>query len=214
MKEKNLERNQLPRRSFLTNCVKIAAGASLLGLNTKAFGIVTDSYEDYSYCIYKCPSPCSADAACTGCRTTTTGGALTCTTRVCVTTTKKLPSCAHCSDLATCNKDLWVNYPGQRQYALQKQNEWKLLSGADANDKIQNRFRVYPTVTGDGITIGNNRQTTVDYRLCDIAGKTAKEGSFDSNDYYLDLLGLASGSYILSLSKGNELLHISKFIKK
>ena len=112
MKEKESEQNKMARRCFLTNCAKFAAGASLLSYSIKTSGNPNDSYEDYSYCIFKCPSPCSYDSECIGCRDDNTGFPATCTVKNCVIA-KELPSCAHCSELATCDKDLWINYPGR-----------------------------------------------------------------------------------------------------
>ena len=40
-----------------------------------------------------------------------------CTTRACVIE-RKLVSCAHCDELETCQKELWVNYPKFREQVL------------------------------------------------------------------------------------------------
>jgi hypothetical protein len=40
-----------------------------------------------------------------------------CTTRACVIE-RKLVSCAHCDELETCQKDLWVSYPKFREHVL------------------------------------------------------------------------------------------------
>lgn len=205
MKTNETNQNKSDRRSFISSCVKLSIGASFIGLSSQSFANITDSYLDYGYCIYKCPQPCSYNAACGGCRA---NNSLTCTTRACAIA-KGLLSCAHCSELANCNKELWINYPGQRQFALAKQKEWKLMTGID-NDLKREVFNVYPNTTDSGFTICNTNQKTVSFRLIDINGRTMNIGNFNSEEYYVDISNLQVGTYILNIIKDNELLYISR----
>jgi hypothetical protein len=49
-------------------------------------------------------------------------GVRACTVRACVVD-KNLASCAHCRDLTTCQKELWINYPKLREKALEIQKQ-------------------------------------------------------------------------------------------
>lgn len=44
---------------------------------------------------------------------------------------KKYETCIECSDLATCDKALWTNYPGHRDYVLKLQKEKKDQEGKE-----------------------------------------------------------------------------------
>ena len=212
MKEKK-EQKIMARRCFLTDCAKFAIGAPLLYNGIEALGNTNDTYRDYSYCIYRCPSPCSYDSGCVGCRDDNNGARATCTVRNCVID-KNLLSCAHCSELSICDKDLWINYPGQRQFALNKQNEWSLLTGI-ANDRTkQNVFNVFPNITTDGFTIHSTNHLGIGYKVFDINGQIVKSGKLNSNEQYVDISSLSSGSYILNIIKDNELLYLNKIIKE
>lgn len=210
MKTNESNQNKSDRRFFLSNCLKLSIGASLIGLSTKSFANISDSYLDYSYCIFMCRLPCSYKPSCGGCKT---DNSLTCTVKACVVA-KGLPSCAHCSLLATCNKDLWINYPGQRSFALNKQKSWNLLTGIENSELKKEIFNVYPDSTDSGFTIKNTNQLTVSFRLIDINGKVINTGNFNLKEYYVDISNLPGGTYILNIIKDNELLHISKIIKK
>ena len=212
MKEKKSDPTKMARRCFLANCAKFAAGASLLSYSLDSMGNTNDSYEDYAYCIYKCPSPCTYDSECIGCRDDDTGARATCTVRNCAIS-KELPSCAHCAELAVCEKDLWINYPAQRQFALNKQNEWGLLTGTVPERTKKDAFHVHPTITTDGFTIQNLNQLKVDYKLFNIKGQIVNTGKSSSKEQYVDISNLPSGSYVLYIVKNNELLHLNRIIK-
>jgi hypothetical protein len=209
MKSKKSNYSKIDRRCFLNNCGKITIGATLLGISTKSYGDIKDDYEDYSYCIFKCPSPCTYTPSCGGCRTDET---LNCTVKDCAIE-KEMPSCAHCSELADCDKDLWINYPGQRQYALNKQKEWGL---SDIDDKKFNKFRfkVYPTVTKDKINIENMSGADANFKLINLNGHIVKEGGFKSKKYNLSISKLAIGYYILNIFINKDLIYSSKIIKE
>ncbi len=212
MKEKKPNSAKMERRCFMSNCLKLTAGAALLGMGTRVYGDVTDSYLDYGYCIYKCPQPCSFTPSCPGCRDATSGPALSCTARICALE-KGLPSCAHCADLATCNKSIYVNYPGQRTFALNKQSEWGLLPNLHEAIKDQSGFRAYPTITNNNITISNDNELEVDFYLFDISGQIVKKGKISTSTYLLNVSDLNSGNYILNIFKEDRLLYLSKIIK-
>ena len=206
--KKNLSKSD--RRCFLSNCAKISVGIPLLGLSIKSFADVTDSYLDYSYCIYKCPQPCSYDSSCSGCRSNDT---LTCSIKLCAIE-KNLPSCAHCTLLATCDQDLWINYPGQRSYALGKQAEWNLISGVEKTEIKQHVFQVYPTTSDQGFTIKNTNQLSVNYNLISVEGKMIQKGKFKTKEHYITISDLPKGIYILNIFHDDELIYISKIKKK
>lgn len=210
MKEENTRQNRKTRRCFLADCTKLSLGATLIGLSVKSFGNTQDSWEDYSYCIFKCPQPCSYNQSCIGCRDDET---MTCPVKECAIE-NEMPSCAHCENLEDCDKDLWINYPGQREFALNKQKAWGLLSNLDDSSAKQVGFRLFPSVTSDKVTIINMRQMRVNYRLFDLTGQIVKESSFTGNKYHLDLSNLHSGNYILNIYKNNKSLHVCKIIKK
>jgi len=213
MKEKESELKKIPRRCFLSNCAKLTLGATLLGSGIKAFGDTNDSYEEYSYCIYRCPSPCNYDTSCKGCRNDDTGARATCTVRNCAIE-KEMPSCAHCADLSTCNKSLWVNYPGQRQYALNKQEQWGLLSAGVGASKYKEGFKLYPSSAINGITLQNSNQVKAEYNIMDISGQIRKKGKIQSSEQYVDVSNLNPGNYILNIIKNKDLLYVGKFIKQ
>ncbi len=213
MKEKKSEKSKMHRRCFLSGCAKYAIGVSLLGYGMNSFGDTNDSYLDYSYCIYKCPGPCSYDTACVGCRDDNTGARLTCTVRNCVIE-KGLPSCAHCDKLATCDKELYVNYPGQRNYALNKQTQWGLLAGAGIAGVKEQIYKVFPNSTPNGFTIYSAEPLSADFIILNIHGSIVKSGRIASKKHYVDISYLSSGSYVLSIKKNQKLLFTSKIMKE
>lgn len=202
----------MQRRCFMSNCLKLSAGVTLLGMGSKVFGDTLDSYLDYGYCIFKCPQPCSFAPSCPGCREATSGPALNCTARICALE-KEMPSCAHCAELATCDKDIFVNYPAQRTFALNKQKEWGLLPDSHEALKVQREFKVYPTITSDNIAIDNYNNVEVDFNLFDIKGQIVKKGKFSSGTYLLNVSDLNPGNYILNITKKDKLLYLSKITK-
>lgn len=203
----------IQRRCFLANCAKFTAGVALLGAGPKAFGVFSDSYLDYGYCIFKCPQPCGFSPGCPGCRNATSGPALNCTARNCALE-KGMESCAHCSELATCTKSVFVNYPNVRIFALSKQKEWGLLTGIEQKTKDQSDFRVYPTITSDNITISHNERSEIDFCLYDISGRNVMKGKINTTNYLLDVSYLKPGKYIINITKGDKLLYLGKIIKK
>ena len=203
----------IQRRCFLVNCAKFTAGIALIGPGSKAFGVFSDSYLDYGYCIFKCPQPCSFSPSCPGCRDATEGPALNCTARNCALE-KGLESCAHCVDLATFSKSIFVNYPNVRNFALSKQKEWGLLTAIDEKTKDQPGFKVYPTVTSGNITITHNEKSELDFSLYDVSGRAVKKGKINSTSYLFDISDLASGTYIINIIKDSQLLFLSKIMKK
>jgi len=212
MKEKKPNPELMPRRCFMSNCLKLTAGATLLGVGSKVFADTTDSYLDYGYCIFKCPQPCSYSPGCPGCRDATSGPAISCTARICALE-KELPSCAHCADLATCDKDIFVNWPSQRTFALSKQEEWGLLPSNNEAIKIQKGFRVYPTIANNNITIDNNNKLEANFNLFDISGQIVKKGMINTGTNLINVSDLAPGNYILNIINENKLLYLSKIIK-
>ncbi len=203
----------IQRRCFLANCAKFTVGVALLGAGPKAFGVFSDSYLDYGYCIFKCPQPCSFSPGCPGCRDATSGPALNCTARNCALE-KGMESCAHCVDLATCTKSVFVNYPNVRTFALNKQKEWGLLSAVDKKIEDQSDIKVYPTITSNSLTITHNERSELDFSLYDINGRTVKKGKINTASYLFDVSDLTPGTYIINITKDGQLLHISKIIKK
>jgi len=208
---KNSRNKNTSRRCFLNNCVKLAAGTSLLAISGKsnANDNESESYEDFSYCVYRCPNPCSYNPSCNGCRN---NDELTCTVRDCAID-KGFPTCAHCSELAHCTKDLYVNYPRQREVALRKQAQWGLPTGLDDSKFERMRFEVKPTVTQGNFMITNFHQTKVKYNLIDIGGKTIKQGSFNRKEISINIESLAKGVYILQLTHNKQLLYVNKIQK-
>ena len=123
MEENKNKPNSIDRRCFIAGCAKFALGASLLSLTRNSYGNYSDTWEDYTICIFKCPDPCTYDPSCKGCRS---DEKTNCTTKNCAIE-KEMKSCAHCANLKDCDKDLWIKYPKQREFALKKQAEWKLI---------------------------------------------------------------------------------------
>jgi hypothetical protein len=213
MNENKKNPDSIQRRNFLANCVKLSAGAALIGFGSKSFAVVKDSYLDYGYCIFKCPQPCTYDKNCRGCRAATSGSPLKCTARICVLK-KGLASCAHCAELATCKDPYYIKYPGQKTYALSKQNEWGITTNLDNSHRDQTGFSVYPTVANDIITIKNNEKLEVDFNLFDINGRIIKKGKINTDSYLLNVSDLTPGNYIVNIIKDDQLLYLSKIIKK
>ena len=122
-----MKKQKINRRCFIGNCAKVTACTLLVGSSFSGYAQEPDTYKDYTVCIFKCPPlPCKYDNECKGCTRDNERKLSTCTTLKCVVK-KNIPSCAHCTDLKTCDKKLWVNYPKHREHALRKQAEWGLL---------------------------------------------------------------------------------------
>ncbi|MBN1925240.1 MAG: T9SS type A sorting domain-containing protein [Prolixibacteraceae bacterium] len=203
----------IPRRCFLTQFTALVTGAALMGTGLKVLADVNDSWEDYSYCIFRCSLPCSYEAACPGCRSDQPYGQLdACTVRICVQE-KGLPSCAHCADLATCNKKLWVNYPGQRTFALQKQKQWDLLSGNNELSRPDKGFSVYTNIAEDTVYIKNIKESKYDYKLIDMNGKIIQRNSSLSFIQKLDISNCAAGNYLIIISRDHRIQFSQKVIK-
>ncbi len=209
MKDNYTKQDKTDRRCFLLNCAKCIAGAGLFGLTTGSFGNTKDDYTDYGYCMYRCPQPCSFKPSCKGCRENDN---LTCTARACAIEREML-SCAHCPDLETCTKSIFVNYPSVRNFALRKQEQWGLLTNSIDIQK-EDGFKLYPTTTNKEIHISNPNQFPVSYKIFDLNGKMMKHGSVNTGKSVLDVSHLISGHYIINIIKNKELLYVRNFIKR
>ena len=121
--DKNSAKN-INRRRFIEGCAKIAIGATFFSIGSKSFAYEPDTWKNYSFCMYKCPQPCTYDKNCKGCRSKEKTD---CEVKNCAME-KEIPGCVHCKDLRECDKKLWENYPDQRKFTLKKQAEWGLIS--------------------------------------------------------------------------------------
>jgi hypothetical protein len=205
-------KNQIPsnRRHFMSQCLKITGSIALLGSGLKVMGADTTDFDNYTYCLYTCPQPCSFNPSCKGCKSST--GPVNCTVKNCAIQ-KSLPTCAHCDELKTCSDSYWANYPGQRTIALSYRKSWG-LSPINEVAIDNNAFGIYPVPANEELTISNPDLQRVEYKLYDLSGKDIQGDFIPNSVNTIDISNLAPGNYIIKIFDVRKLLFSSTIIKQ
>ena len=94
-------------------------------------------------------------------------------------------------------------------------NLWSGHIGIE-NEYINLNVNIYPNPATDFVTISTgNLPSDMNITLFDVNGKQISSKNMNSNNYQLDVTGLATGVYAISITDSkNNLVHRSKFIKK
>ena len=206
------KKNQSDRRRFISRCLKVTAGVSLLGSSLK-LNANPNSPEEYAYCCIYCNmNDCSLYSnSCNGCKSTKPPQfADTCSVRKCCIE-KGLVSCGLCSELSGCNQPLWVNYPATKQNALRLQKIWL---GTDIIQVTGRKYFIYPNPASDVINIESPIHKITEFRLINLQGAVLKNGNADNSKTSINVSDLSSGEYLLQLFNGSVLQHIERIIKQ
>jgi hypothetical protein len=198
--EKN---NHFCRRSFLKKGFVATAGLSLLGTGIKAIASPEDEWRWIAFCTQACNTcPTYQSGGCWSCKSAQ-GLQGSCPVKRCAIDVKKVPTCAHCADLETCDK--YDDNPELRTQAMELRDSLSVSSLRDADKNYS--IRVYSSPSNNGIRIMNPETHEANYTLIDLSGKICKQGEIHSSSQLINVSDIRQGTYIIKLTdKGNLIL--------
>lgn len=206
-----MKTNKNCRRTFIKNSLAASAGLTFLGSGIKVFADVTDEWRWVAFCTQHCDT-CSAYTSgnCWSCKSAQ-GLLGNCTIKRCAIDIKNVPTCAHCVELATCEK--YDDNPELREQALELQQTLG-INPIEENKNPEHGLNVYPNPATDYITISNPENLKAEYELVDLSGKQVLFGTIQSEkQVLLNVSNLKPGNYVLNI-KDNQTLILSVSVVK
>jgi hypothetical protein len=114
--------------------------------------------------------------------------------------------------LATCNKPVWINYPNQRQIALNYQKKWGISTVNSVKEDIPD-YTVYPIPAMNQLTIAKNKKQPANYKILDLTSKVVNEGIIINKAHILDISSLSTGIYIVRIYEQGKFAYSCKAVK-
>ncbi len=197
------------RRSFLKKCATLTAGATVIGSGMKLMANPTDDWDHIAYCGAKCDNSCSwfKSNQCPGCKSI----AYDCTVQICAER-KKIPTCAHCDELETCNKQFWTDNP--ESYENIKELKASLnVTSIKKNAVSGQDILIFPNPAKDYLKIQNQQNSIFNYELVNINGQILKKGTIEERELTINISDFKSGSYLFKLVRNKNVLQTQKILK-
>ncbi len=197
------------RRTFLKKCVALTAGASLIGSSIKLMANPADEWRWVGYCGLKCDNTCSwyNNNQCPSCKSIT----YNCTVQHCAKA-KEIPTCAHCTELDTCDDQFWVNNPKQYE-AIKELRDSLATTSINKRTKIEQDILIFPNPAQDYLKIQNQQNYIFNYELVNINGQILKTGTIDNKELTVNISDLKPGNYLFKLIRNKNVFQIQKILK-
>lgn len=194
------------RRSFLKKGLALTAGLTLIGSGLKLHASTNDDWRWVGYCGIACDDTCSwfKNNQCPSCKSIN----YDCTLQDCAKA-KNVDTCAHCSDLETCEDEYWTSNPDQ--YEVMKDLKVSLgLTGVNNQFSNKKKISVFPNPAKDYLIINNPANALMAFQLVSINGKVVKSGMIDSAELSIDISDVKPGNYVLKLQRNKATLKSHK----
>jgi hypothetical protein len=197
------------RRTFLKKCMVLTAGATVIGSGTKLMASPTDDWRWVGYCGVKCDNTCSwySNNQCPSCKSVS----YNCTVQKCAKA-KPVPTCAHCTELDTCDDQFWTNNPGKYEDVKALRDSLN-LSSIEKETVSKQDILVFPNPVQNYLTIQNPNNYIFNYELVNLNGQIIKKGTIENMELTLNISELTSGNYLFKVIRNKSVLQTLKVTK-
>jgi hypothetical protein len=200
------------RRDFIKKSVLLTSGITFLNPGSELFGATEDEWRYIGFCTQACDNTCNykKNGQCWTCKSTQ-GLNGKCEVKRCAIDVKNVPTCAHCDELETCDKEFWEKKSELKTKALELKESLN-TTGTYNSSQEKADFQVFPNPAKDYVNIQYKEEKKAGFKIMDIQGKIIKKGQLNAGINKIELPDIPNGNYILTIIRNNVLIYTTKLI--